>query len=51
MDARAGIVDTVGWRWLLVPLVFPLYSLAALKSLVEYLFSWDGEWYRVAKGD
>ena len=51
MDYRADIVDTVGWRWLLVPLVFPLYSLAALKSLVEYLFSWDGEWYRVAKGD
>jgi cellulose synthase/poly-beta-1,6-N-acetylglucosamine synthase-like glycosyltransferase len=50
IDAWRGHVDGVGWTWLLVPLVFPIYSLAAIKAVIEYPFTWDGEWYRVEKG-
>ncbi|MFB6142855.1 MAG: glycosyltransferase family 2 protein [Halorientalis sp.] len=48
-DWRTGAVDGLGWAWLLVPLVFPLYSLTAIKAVVEYLSTWDGGWYRVEK--
>ena len=50
LDARAGNVDGVGVGWLLVPVAIPLYSLAAIKGVVEYPTSWEGEWYRVSKG-
>ncbi|MFC4357438.1 glycosyltransferase [Halobium salinum] len=49
IDARAGHVEGVGLGWLLVPVVAPLYSLAAIKGFVEYPLSWSGEWYRVTK--
>ena len=49
IDARADHVDGVGVGWLFVPLVLPLYSLAAIKGIVEYPLSWEGEWYRVRK--
>ncbi|MFB6073627.1 MAG: glycosyltransferase family 2 protein [Haloarculaceae archaeon] len=50
VDRRRGAIDTISPLWLFVPVVLPLYSLAALKALIEYLTSWDGEWYRVSKG-
>lgn len=49
VDYGMGTVDRVGIGWLLAPLVFPLYALAATKALTEYVFSWSGEWYRVEK--
>ena len=49
-DRRAGTVDGFGFGWALVPLIFPLYSLTAIKAVIEYLFSWDGDWYSVEKG-
>ncbi|MFB6140817.1 MAG: glycosyltransferase family 2 protein [Halosimplex sp.] len=49
-DARGGRVDAVGIGWLATPLVLPLYGLVGSKAAVEYLFTWDGEWYSVAKG-
>ena len=49
-DARAGRLSGLGVGYLLMPAVLPLYSLAAIKAVVEYLFTWDGEWYSVAKG-
>lgn len=49
-DWRTGSVDRLGWYFLLVPLLLPLYSLTAIKAVVEYLFSWDGGWYHVDKG-
>jgi len=48
-DYRRGLVPAPTWRWLLVPLIFPFYSLTAIKAVFEYVFSWSGEWYRVAK--
>jgi cellulose synthase/poly-beta-1,6-N-acetylglucosamine synthase-like glycosyltransferase len=49
-DARAGRLSGLGVGYLLMPAVLPLYSLAGIKAVVEYLFTWDGEWYSVAKG-
>jgi len=49
-DFHLGRLDTVGAGWILTPLILPLYSLVGIKAAVEYLFTWDGEWYSVAKG-
>jgi hypothetical protein len=49
-DARGGRLSGLGVGYLLMPAVLPLYSLAGIKAVVEYLFTWDGEWYSVAKG-
>ncbi len=49
-DLGDGSVDRIGLTWLAIPLLFPLYSLVAVKALVEYLVSWEGEWYHVTKG-
>ncbi|QLH81739.1 glycosyltransferase [Halosimplex pelagicum] len=49
-DARRDRVDGVGLAWLATPLVLPLYSLVGIRAAVAYLFTWDGEWYSVAKG-
>ncbi|WP_255149704.1 glycosyltransferase [Halorarius halobius] len=50
-DRANGAVDRLGWRWLLVPALLPVFGIAAIKALFEYLLSWDGDWYRVAKTD
>jgi glycosyltransferase involved in cell wall biosynthesis len=49
-DAHAGRLDGLGVGYVLMPAVLPLYSLVGIKATVEYLVSWDGEWYSVAKG-
>ena len=49
-DANAGRLERVGIGYLFVPAVLPMYSLAGIKAVVEYVLSWDGEWYSVAKG-
>jgi cellulose synthase/poly-beta-1,6-N-acetylglucosamine synthase-like glycosyltransferase len=49
LDVRAGVVDRVGVGWLFAPAFLPLYSLAAIKGIVEYPISWQGEWFRVRK--
>ena len=49
-DTHAGRLDDIGVGYVLMPAVLPLYSLAGIKALVEYLVSWNGEWYSVAKG-
>jgi len=49
LDVRAGVVDRVGVGWLFAPVFLPLYSLAAIKGIVEYPISWQGEWFRVRK--
>ena len=48
--AREGRLETVGLGWLVTPVILPLYSLAGIKATVEYVTTWDGEWYSVAKG-
>lgn len=49
-DVVDGRLDTLGVGYLLLPAVLPVYSLAGIKAVVEYLLTWDGEWYSVAKG-
>jgi len=49
LDVRVGVVDGVGVGWLFSPAFLPLYSLAAIKGIVEYPISWRGEWFRVRK--
>jgi hypothetical protein len=50
IDYKRGHVESLGWHWLIVPVIFPLYSLTAIKALLEYVVSWDGDWYSVSKG-
>ncbi|MFB6228731.1 MAG: glycosyltransferase family 2 protein [Halobacteriales archaeon] len=49
-DAHFGRLDGIGVGYLMMPVVLPLYSLAGIKAFVEYVLTWDGEWYSVAKG-
>jgi hypothetical protein len=49
-DSRRGLIDRVQPSFVLVPLIIPFYSLAALKATTEYLFSWEDDWYSVEKG-
>ena len=48
-DYRRGLVSAPSWYWVFVPLLLPVYSLSAIKAVFEYVFSWNGEWYRVTK--
>lgn len=48
-DWLTDAVETFDWRWVFVPLLFPLYGLAALKAIFEYPLSWTGDWYTVEK--
>jgi cellulose synthase/poly-beta-1,6-N-acetylglucosamine synthase-like glycosyltransferase len=50
-DWRSGAVDRLGWAWTVVPVVFPLYSLTAIKAVLEYVFAADTGWYHVRKGE
>jgi len=49
-DTRFGRLDGIGVGWIATPLILPLYSLVGIKAAIEYLMTWDGEWYSVAKG-
>jgi cellulose synthase/poly-beta-1,6-N-acetylglucosamine synthase-like glycosyltransferase len=49
-DVTRGRLDDLGVGYLLLPAILPMYSLAGIKAVVEYLLTWDGEWYSVAKG-
>jgi cellulose synthase/poly-beta-1,6-N-acetylglucosamine synthase-like glycosyltransferase len=49
-DAHAGRLNDIGVGYVLMPAVLPLYSLVGIKATVEYLVSWEGEWYSVTKG-
>jgi len=49
-DTRSGRLGSVGVGYLVMPAVLPLYSLVGIKAVVGYVFTWDGEWYSVAKG-
>ncbi|RXK49106.1 glycosyltransferase [Halorientalis pallida] len=49
-DWRVGSVERLGWAWLVVPIVVPLYSLTAIKAVIEYAYGRGGDWYSVEKG-
>ena len=48
-DARAGSVDSLVPISLCAPLVYPVFGLLSIKSVLEYVMSWDGTWYHVEK--
>lgn len=50
LDKRRGTIQRIPLTLVLVPLILPFYSLAALKAVTEYLFTWQGDWYSVSKG-
>ena len=49
-DYTAGTISRIPPALVLVPLILPFYSLAALKAITEYVFTWQGDWYSVSKG-
>lgn len=49
VDHNNGDIDGLSVSLLATPLVYPFFGLMTLKSLFEYLLSWDGEWYHVEK--
>ncbi len=49
-DWRVDAVDRLGWAWLVVPVIVPLYSLTVFKAVVEYAHGRDGDWYSVENG-
>ena len=49
VDRRNGDVDGLSLSWFATPLVYPFFGMMTLKSVLEYLLSWEGEWYRVEK--
>jgi cellulose synthase/poly-beta-1,6-N-acetylglucosamine synthase-like glycosyltransferase len=48
-DFRAGDIDGVVRIGLLAPLVYPVFGVVMLKSILEYGLTWDGAWYHVEK--
>lgn len=48
-DASAGDIDAVAPIVLVAPLVYPVFGMLMLKSILEYALSWDGRWYHVEK--
>jgi len=48
-DARAGHLEGFDLGWALTPAVLVCYSLVGIVATVEYVTTWDGEWYSVDK--
>ncbi|ATW87298.1 cellulose synthase/poly-beta-1,6-N-acetylglucosamine synthase-like glycosyltransferase [Halohasta litchfieldiae] len=48
-DSRSGSIDSVVPITLCAPLVYPVFGLLSIKSILEYTVSWDGTWYHVEK--
>jgi cellulose synthase/poly-beta-1,6-N-acetylglucosamine synthase-like glycosyltransferase len=48
-DSRAGSITSVVPITCCAPLVYPVFGLLSIKSILEYVFSWDGTWYHVEK--
>lgn len=50
-DSMDDEVEFIGSYSLMSFLVIFVSGILSLKAVLEYLFSWSGEWYRVEKGD
>jgi len=48
-DKKYNCLDKIGWSWLLLPLVFPFFSIITIRSFVGYIFGSNFRWYRVEK--
>lgn len=48
-DTQAGRIGLPSWSFLLSPLVYLGHGVLTVKALLEYLLTWEGEWYQVSK--
>lgn len=48
-DWKYNFVEKIGFSWLLVPLIFPFFSLITVRSFAEFVFGSDLDWFRVEK--
>ncbi len=48
-DTRGGKTEFISWKSLMTPVVFVATGFLAVKSLLEYSITWEGEWYDVQK--
>ncbi len=48
-DRLVGQVTGLSWSVLLMPVVYLGHGILSIKALLEYLLTWDGEWYQVNK--
>lgn len=48
-DRKYNCLDRIGYSWLVLPLIFPFFSIITIRSFVGYIFSSSGNWYRVEK--
>jgi len=48
-DTRSGAVDAVAPIVCCGPLVYPVFGLLTIRSVIQYTLSWDGSWYHVEK--
>lgn len=49
VDKKNGDIDSIKYIGLLAPIVYPIFSILLVKSILEYLITWDGSWYHVEK--
>lgn len=48
-DKKLKDIDSIKYIPVMAPLVYPIFSFLLVKSLLEYLLTWDGSWYHVEK--
>lgn len=48
-DYNKGDINNLHYIILASPIVYILFSLLSIKSILEYIFTWDGSWYHVDK--
>lgn len=49
VDYRNEDIDSIFYIAICSPFVYLLFSVLMIKSIIEYVLSWDGSWYRVEK--
>lgn len=48
-DSRTGAIESVPVIAFCAPIVYPIFGILTIKSILEYTLSWDGTWYHVDK--
>lgn len=49
-DTFRGPLQRIGYTWMLAPVAILLFSVVTAKTVPEYVFTWNGDWYHVQKG-
>jgi predicted tellurium resistance membrane protein TerC len=50
-DSKKEDINTSIYIIMLSPFVYIFFSLLMIKSILEYIATWDGKWYKVEKKD